>query len=196
MSEFRLSVRPLHLEDIGPIVQYWLGSDKTFLEGMGVDVSKMPTRDQWVERLVAQVNQPIEKKDSYAIIWRVNERSVGHCNVSKIKFGEEAYMHLHLWEPYFRRRGLGTEMVKRALPYFFINLKLQRVCCEPYALNPAPNRALEKIGFTFINRYTTIPGFLNFEQEVNHWEMSYETFLKVVPPSYRTPWPQPVVSLH
>ncbi len=36
---------------------------------------------------------------------------------------------------------------------------------------PTPNWTLPKIGFCLVKTYTTTPGFLNFEQEVNQWEM-------------------------
>jgi hypothetical protein len=50
--------------------------------------------------------------------------------------------------------------------------------CEPYALNPAPNKTLEKLGFKFLKTYTTIPGWINFEQEVNLWELKNNIFKK------------------
>ena len=57
------------------------------------------------------------------------------------------------------------------LPYFFTHLQLQKICCEPYAQNPSPNKGLAKAGFTFIKQINaTIPGLLNFEQTVAHWK--------------------------
>ena len=70
-------------------------------------------------------------------------------------------------------------MVKMTLPYFFENLKLKKMYSEPYALNPAPNRILKKVGFEFVKEYTTIPGSLNFEQPVKRWELTYENFKKI-----------------
>ena len=72
---------------------------------------------------------------------------------------------------------MGRQLVKLSLPFFFNLLHLERIWCEPYALNPAPNRTLEKVGFSFVKRYTTIPGSLNFEQEVNRWVLEREDFL-------------------
>ena len=85
-------------------------------------------------------------------------------------------MHLHLWNTGTRQKGMGTALVKLTLPFFFINYHIKKLYCEPYALNPAPNKTLEKAGFKFVKKFTTIPGWLNFEQEVNLWEMSYERF--------------------
>ena len=162
--------------DINPIIQYWLKSDSTFLQGMGVDSNKIPNRDQWSGILSDHLNQSFEEKKSYCIIWQVDNKPVGHSNVNKIIFGEEAYMHLHLWDASARKKGFGTVLVKMTLPYFFKNLRLKKLCCEPYALNPSPNKTLEKVGFKFIKEYVTIPGWLNFEQPVNLWELSYEKF--------------------
>ena len=171
-----LLVRELKENDIDFIIQYWLGSDSTFLKGMGVALNKVPEENEWRKMLTEQLNQPIEKKNSYCIIWQVDNKPVGHSNVNKIIFGEEAYMHLHLWNIDTRKNGFGTELVKMTLPYFFEKLKLKKLYCEPYALNPAPNKVLEKIGFEFIKKYVTTPGWINFEQQVNLWELSYDKF--------------------
>lgn len=55
-------------------------------------------------------------------------------------------------------------------------MELKNIYCEPYAQNPAPNKTLAKAGFLFVKKYTTIPGYLNFEQEVNQWLMTQEKF--------------------
>jgi RimJ/RimL family protein N-acetyltransferase len=174
MDEKNLSVRELHSEDIDQIISYWLNSDPEFMKGMGVDISKIPDREQWNMMLSEQLNQAYHDKKSYCMIWLVDEIPVGHSNVNKIIFGKEAFMHLHLWKPDARTKGYGLKFVKLTLPWFFKNLNLQTLYCEPYALNPAPNKTLEKIGFKFLRSYTCIPGWLNFEQEVNLWEKRFD----------------------
>lgn len=160
--------------DIDAIADYWLQSDSDFLQGMGVDLSKLPERSFWTAMLSAQLSQSLEEKKSYCFIWQVADQAVGHSNVNKIVFGSEAYMHLHLWRTDVRQKGLGTAFVKMTLPYFFEHLQLQKIYCEPYSLNPAPNKTLEKVGFRFVKTYTTTPGWINFEQPVNLWEMDRE----------------------
>ncbi|NQY07065.1 MAG: GNAT family N-acetyltransferase, partial [Flavobacteriaceae bacterium] len=115
-----------------------------------------------------------EKKESYALIWLVDNIPVGHSNVNKIVYGQEAYMHLHLWNQTTRKKGMGTELVKRSIPFYFKNLKLKELFCEPYAKNKAPNKTLEKVGFTFIKEHETIPGSLNSLQTVKRWRFSEE----------------------
>jgi RimJ/RimL family protein N-acetyltransferase len=175
-----LSVREIQEGDINLLINYWLSADNAFLEGMGVDLNKMPSEREWKEMLSEQLRLPLKEKKSYCIIWQYDGIPVGHSNVNKIIFGEEACMHLHLWKAGLRQKGSGAALVKMTLPYFFENLELEKLYCEPYALNPAPNKTLERVGFAFLKEYITIPGSLNFEQPVNRWELSYESFKSMI----------------
>ena len=179
MKDPELTVRELTEADIPPLTEYWLTASDEFLTGMGVDLSKMPAREQWHTMLNQQLQQAYTEKQSYGIIWLLDGIPIGHSNVNKIVFGEEAYMHLHIWDAVVRKMGFGTAFIKLTIPYFFKNLELKRLYCEPYALNPAPNRTLEKAGFQFLREYITIPGWLNFEQPVKLWVMSLENFSKM-----------------
>ena len=171
MNHQELSVREMAPDDVARIVRYWRESDPEFLTGMGVDLSKIPPAEALTEMLSAQLSQTYLEKQSYCIIWEVGGVPVGHSNVNKIVFGEEAYMHLHLWQAGLRQKGYGAALVRMTLPYFFKNLQLKTLFCEPYALNPAPNRTLEKVGFKLVREYVTTPGYLNFEQPVKRWAL-------------------------
>ena len=172
MLKTLIDVREMQENDIGFIVKYWHESNPEFLTGMGVDLSKIPGKNDLEKMLQNQVNLPYPEKQSYALVWKIDEKPVGHCNVNKITFGEEAYMHLHLWQAINRKKGMGTQLVKKSLPYFFKNLQLKVLYCEPYALNEAPNKMLGKLGFEFEKEYITIPGSLNFEQPVKRWKLA------------------------
>ncbi len=167
-----LSVREIKEEDFDLIADYWLYSGAEFMKGRGVDVSKIPSREEWHKMLGEQVEQPYIKKQSYCLVWLLNDTPVGHSNINKIIFGDLAYMHLHLWNSINRRRSYGTEFVKLCLPVFFKNMQLNTIYSEPAAFNEGPNKTLEKAGFQFIKKYSCIPGWLNFEQEVNLWKIS------------------------
>ena len=171
-----LSVREMQHKDIEPLSDYWFKSDPAFLISMGVDLPKMPTRKEWEQMLNEQVSQSYEEKKSYCIIWLLDGEAIGHSNVNRIIFGHEAYMHLHIWEPGNRTKGMGLQFVKMTLPFFFEKMQLKTICCEPYALNEAPNKTMGNLGFDLIKEYITIPGWINFEQPVKHWELTYEKF--------------------
>ncbi len=171
MASYVLSVRELSAADIELIANYWFDASPAFLEGMGVDLAKLPTRIELTDMLREQLRQPVEQKKSYCLIWEVDGQAAGHSNINKIVFGEEAYMHLHLWQTGLRQKGLGTALVKLTIPHFFETYQLKTLYCEPYALNPAPNKTLAQAGFEFVGSYVTVPGWINFEQEVNLWKM-------------------------
>ena len=171
-----LSVREMQINDIPSFIQYWFNADHDYLYSMGVDVTKLPTAEKLSQMILEQLNNPIEKKTSYCVIWENNGESIGHSNTNPTTYGGEAKMHLHLWSPEKRKKGMGTELLKMTLPYYFENLKLKTLWCEPYALNTAPNKTLEKAGFKLVKEYFGIPSFIGFEQPVKQWMMSYEDF--------------------
>ncbi len=179
MTNTRLSVGEINEKDIESISDYWLKADPKFLTGMGVDLKKMPNRDEWQGFLSEQLTHSYPEKKSYCIIWQLDRKSIGHSNVNKIIFGNEAYMHLHLWDSENRKKGFGTALVKLTIPYFFNNLKLKKICCETYQLNLEPNKTLENNGFILIKQIITVPGWLNFEQPVNLWELSLADYRNI-----------------
>jgi RimJ/RimL family protein N-acetyltransferase len=180
MDGVSLSVRELNEGDVNFIANYWSQADPDYLKGLGVDLSKLPSRDDFLRMLADQLKLPLKLRQSYCTIWQENNQPIGHCNVNKLVFGQEAYMHLHLWRPERRHQGLGASLVRQSLKLFFGRLELQDLYCEPYALNPAPNAVLAKVGFKFVKQYVTVPGTINFEQGVNRWHMNRGQFAKVV----------------
>ena len=170
----KFSVREMMEEDIPDIIGYWCKSRDEHLIAMGVDLKKMISPDEINVMLTTQLQQNFQEKKSYCLIWMFGNEAVGHCNINSILFGNSAHMHLHLWNDEKRKKGWGVQFVKLSLPYFFSNMNLQKLFCEPYALNPAPNKTLEKVGFSFVKTYTTTPGAINFEQEVCQWVMDRE----------------------
>ena len=167
----KLSVREMLAEDIPTIIRYWCESTDEHLIAMGVDLKKKISPEEINVMLHTQLQQSYQEKKSYCLIWLFGNEAVGHCNINSIHFGNSAYMHLHLWNFGNRKKGLGVQFVKLSLPYFFNNMGLQKLFCEPYALNPAPNKTLEKAGFSFVKKYTTTPGPINFEQDVCQWKI-------------------------
>ncbi len=176
MTSSALSVREITARDIPLIIRYWLESPPDFLVGMGVALERMPAKQQWQDMLNEQLATPLLQKKSYCFIWLHNNEPVGHCNINKIAPDREAYMHLHMWNGNLRNKGMGAELVKMTLPHLFNAYNLQKLYSEPYALNPAPNKTLSKVGFELERTMKTIPGWINFEQEVNLWVMTRSRF--------------------
>lgn len=162
-------VRPLKTDDIPSITSYWTESDPEYLVSLGVDLSLLPSAEAFEAMLRGQIETPLNQKMSYCLIWEVDGQAIGHNNVNGISFGDHASMHLHIWDKKWRRKGIGEIMLRKSIPVFFADLRLSYLVCEPYALNAAPNRTLEKLGFKMEKEYTTTPGSINFEQPVKRW---------------------------
>ena len=172
-----LSVREIQVEDIKLICNYWLYSDAEFLRNLGVDLKKVPSQDEFTALLTEQLSQNYKEKKSYCLVWLIDGVPSGHSNINKIKFGEEAYLHLHLWNKDIRNKGMGTIFISLTLPYYYQNMKLKTLYSEPYSLNPAPHNVLRKTGFQFEKEYVTTPGWINFEQPVKLWKLTLENFI-------------------
>ena len=174
--ESSVSVREMKHSDIEYLANYWYTSNSKHFEAMGANKDKLPKKSIFIKMMKDQINASVENKKSYALIWEIDKTRIGHSNVNNIVFEKEATMHLHLWNLHNRKKGIGTALVKKSLPYYFKNLRLKKIICEPYSLNKAPNKTLEKVGFSFVKKHITIPGNLNFEQEVNRWELTLKSF--------------------
>ncbi|NDC41886.1 MAG: N-acetyltransferase [Chitinophagia bacterium] len=173
-----LSVREATAADVVHIADYWSLADPAYLRGLGVDVALLPQRDAFISFLTRQLTLPYTEKQAYPLIWHDGERAIGHCNINQITFGHSAHLHLHIWRPADRHRGLGLPLVKASIPLFFRHFQLREINCEPYALNPAPGRLLSRAGFRLVKEYTTIPGSICFEQPVQQWVLDAAQFIK------------------
>jgi len=170
MTDPCIQIRPFaDRRDCELMVDYFLTATDAFLEGMGVDRRKLPEREAWIESALLDLKRADDEKDRSYLAWIYGGSAVGHSSINKIKVGEEAFIHLHLWVGGLRQAGLGTRFFAASAAEFMRRFRLKRLYCEPYAANPAPNRVVLKSGFRFIKRYRTTPGPLNFEQDVNQY---------------------------
>jgi [ribosomal protein S5]-alanine N-acetyltransferase len=172
LKEQSILVQPTTPKEFEIILNYFFDANTAFLKGMGVDPQKLPVREQWRKDFLANTKKADPDKDRFYVTWIYNEQPVGHSNINKIIYGREAFIHLHLWPSTLRKAGLGTQFFRLSAEFFAKRFHLQKIICEPYAENPAPNKTLPKVGFHFIKRYKTIPGPINFEQEVNRYELT------------------------
>ena len=166
-----LTVREMMSSEVNIIIQYFQNSTPEHLETLGVDPSRLPPAESWRERLQRECTLPIEQRTMMLVIWLSDDQPVGFSTSDKIRYGEQAHMHLHVTEPERRHQGTGVECVRRSADIYFERLKLKRLFCEPNAFNVPPNRTLQKAGFKYLKTHMTVPGPLNFRQAVTRWVM-------------------------
>ena len=170
----KLNVREIQVNDIEKIVDYFVYADAEFLEGMGADKSKLPKKEKWITKLESEFEKSYKNKDFYYIIWLLDNQAIGHSNINNIEFEKSAIMHLHIWDKNKRKSGLGLDFLRLTIPYYFRNFGLKKLICEPSSKNIAPNKVLKKLGFKLVRTYDTTPGWINFHQTVNRFELNKE----------------------
>lgn len=166
-----VNVRLMTIDEVNLIIDYFHSASAEHLELLGVDPTRLPDRKTWLKIFEHDYSQPIEQRRSVAVIWELDGQAIGFSSVDKIRYGKEAYMHLHVVEPGLRQKGFGSECVSRSVRIYFEALKLECLYCEPNAFNVGPNRALQKAGFRYIKTHKTVPGPLNFHQAVTRWAL-------------------------
>lgn len=165
-----LAIEPFaHRVDYERMIAYFLGADRPYLEGMGVDPARLPDRDAWLSRLLPDLQRQDQDKQAFYVSWRCDDVVIGHSNINRIRYAQDAYAHLHIWHPKWRKASLGTELFRRSVNLFLERFRLARLYCEPFAHNPAPNRVLTRLGFRLLETYRTVPGAIAFEQEVSRY---------------------------
>jgi RimJ/RimL family protein N-acetyltransferase len=167
----QLSVREMKLSEVHLVIDYFYNSTPEYLDIMGVDPSRLLSREAWYAKLEAEFALPLKQRQWFPVIWLLNGGPVGYSSCDRIEFGEKAIMHLHVTRPELRRQGIGAECVCQSVEIYFENFRLKRLYCQPHALNVPPHRTLQKTGFKYVKTYMTVPGPINFHQPVTQWVM-------------------------
>ena len=169
VSEVRLLVRELRADEINLRIDYFHSASDEHLGRLGVARELLPDPVAWRSYYEGDYRRPIERRREYALAWELNGKVIGFTTADRIRYGEEAFMHLHLIDATRRDAGLGARFVALSVPRYFEALALERLLCEPNALNVAPNRTLQRAGFRYEMSHHTVPGPLNPPQVVTRW---------------------------
>jgi RimJ/RimL family protein N-acetyltransferase len=164
-----VSVREMALSEVGFRIRYFHDASDDYLLALGVDRELLPTPEAWQSFHERDYGRPLTEREHYSLLWELDGEAIGFSSLDHIDFGDQAFMHLHIIEPSRRRRGLGTNFVQLSASRYFEVFALKHLYCEPNALNAAPNRTLQRAGFTYLFSHETIPGPINFRQVTTRW---------------------------
>ena len=82
----KLSIRPLELDEVRLIPEYFLAMTEAQLRGMGVDPPKLPGIDEWVQILFEDFARPTNEKHFFYVLWLIDDQIAGHSNINKIVY--------------------------------------------------------------------------------------------------------------
>lgn len=173
MASPRLTVREMRPDEVRIRIDYFHHASDAQLRALGVDRARLPSPEVWQEAYVADQSRLLQERSGYALVWELDDTVVGFSSADRITFGQEAHMHLHILDANRRREGLGTRFVRLSATHYFEVLELQRLYCEPNALNVAPNRTLQRAGFRYDLSHECTPGPINFPQVTTRWVLDY-----------------------
>ena len=169
----RLRVREMELAETGLRIAYFHEASDDHLRTLGVDRALLPTPAAWRDAYERDFARPIEERDSFCLVWELDEVVVGFSSTDQITFGEQAFMHLHILDRGHRRSGMGTVFVRMSALVYFEALHLTRLFCQPNAFNVAPNRTLQRAGFRYdFTRDGMAPSSINFPQPITRWVLT------------------------
>ncbi len=171
------TIRPLAGNELLNIVDYFLCLSPEDDARMGTDRENLPSREQWLQMLIADTQKPLQERHYYYLGLFLDNAPIGHVGINKIDYENEAYIHFHIWTPELRRQGLGSFYLKAAIEYYFEHFKLKKIICEPNVKNLESNRTVLKNGFIFCSTYRTKPSILSLEHDVNRYELGVSNWV-------------------
>lgn len=172
-------IKPLSYHDYVKVVAYFYNLTQDDYIRMGIDYQNLPSREKWITLLTNDAEKPLTTRQFYYVAWILDNELVGHCGINNIKYSEEACIHLHIWNPELRKKGLSFIYFLKSVKFYFEHFSLQKIICEPNVANPGPNRILARAGFILISSYKTKPSMINFEHVVNRYELCRTEFQKL-----------------
>jgi RimJ/RimL family protein N-acetyltransferase len=164
-----VSIRPMNLADFDVRIAYFYEATDEHLNKLGVDRSRLPDPDAWRASFEQNLARPLGVRSEYGVVWELDSRLVGFSTADQIRAGDEAHMHLHIIDPERRAGGLGTQFVRLTAAHLCHVFRLQRLYCEPNAFNVAPNRTLQRAGFSYVCSRQGRPNPMNTYQTTTIW---------------------------
>jgi RimJ/RimL family protein N-acetyltransferase len=159
----------MELGDFDVRIAYFHEATDERLARLGVDRSRLSPPDAWRASFEQNLARPLDERSEYGLVWEVDGQLVGFSTADQIRIGDEAHMHLHIVDPQRRASGLGAQFVRLTAAHLCEVLRLKRLYCEPNAFNVAPNRTLQRAGFSYVRSRECRPNPINTHQTTTIW---------------------------
>lgn len=143
-----ISVRDLTEADIPMVLGYWFHSPPGFIEGMGVDLAKMPTEPIMEKNLREKVaaNRSLSASKLNALVIMHGQTPIGLHTINPLIEGDYGIFHAHIIDPKFRGRGIGLQSYPKACRIFLERFDLKKIVFKTPLRNVGAIRVKEKLG--------------------------------------------------
>ena len=143
-----ISVRDLQLEDIPHVLNYWFHSPPGFIEGMAVDVMKLPSEIEMRDSLTAKCksNSLLTKSKSNALAILKDSEAIGFHTLWPFTEGVDGIFHSHIWNPQMRGKGVALVSYLLAAQEFIKRFDLQKILYKTPMQNIGAIRVKQKLG--------------------------------------------------
>lgn len=144
----RMILRPWEISDLQDLFEY------ASVPGVGEMAGW--THHQSIEESLTILNMFIERKKTFALVLKENNKVVGSLGIEKIKNVDEVPNNLegrelgYVLSKDHWGQGLMTEAVKSVMDYCFTVLHYDYLTCAHFIQNDRSRRVIEKSGFQYM----------------------------------------------
>lgn len=171
-----ISVRDIQESDIPLLLDYWFRSPPGFIEGMGVDLAKMPTELEMRGNVTKRIRDnrvlPVSKLPILVITY--DAKPIGVHNINPLIEADYGIFHAHIWNPTYRRQGLGLRSYPKACRLFMERFELKRILFKTPLQNTGSIRVKEKLGIRCIGEETVGFGIIKDGTRTKVFELNRE----------------------
>lgn len=146
----KLAIRELQPNDAYLINKYWEETTDEDLARMG-EVRRPDPKGtiEFINEYCAK-RLPPSRSEEEIVIWMCENNPIGYCTLKQIKYGDEAQIHIHMWERTLRGKGLGSILFCLSAKKYIGDFQLKNLYCQPKHDNAMPNGMLKRVGFEFL----------------------------------------------
>jgi hypothetical protein len=83
-APMQLSVREMKLSEVHLVIDYFHNSTSEYLDSMGVDPSRLLSREAWYAKLESEFALPLKQRQWFPVIWLQNGNPVGYSSCDRI----------------------------------------------------------------------------------------------------------------
>lgn len=142
-----LVIRDLDALDVPALVAYWHDSDPAYLHSIGVDLTKLTSREDTRQRFLSMTSPPAAERSRLTLVVATGGRPLAYSNLN-LKSPREAHAHGHVLDPELRNRGFASSLFPSLLAIVFGPLGIETLTFETSPGNQAINRLIQRFGFS------------------------------------------------